>query len=69
MSFILINFFPFPITRLCSLLVHNHNQAWRILNQTDSIKVKDKNQNFKERRATIILPFPHKLKNVFSWER
>ena len=47
------------------LFVHNQNQAWRILNQTDSIEVKEK-KNLKERRATIILPFPQKAKTCIQ---
>ena len=52
MPFILMNFSPFPITRLCSLFVHNQNQAWRILNQTDNIKVKEKQKTKYQRKKS-----------------
>lgn len=45
MNAIYINeLFPFSYNMLVCffLFVHNQNQAWRILNQTDSIEVKEK---------------------------
>lgn len=64
MAFILINFFPFPIIRLCGFFCAQSESSLENLNQTGQYRSQRK-KNFKE-RATIILPFPQKAKNVFQ---